>query len=127
MPISTAASRCLLLLVLSAGALPGCKNDAPPIVAGTADKPRLVEVKVSNQGFTPGRIPARAGEFLNLSFHYDKSAGECGREVVLPKENVRVTLSESQPVQVAVRVPPTRGEIAFTCGMNMLRGAIVVE
>lgn len=106
----------------------GCrKPEAPAGPRGTPEAPRSVEVKVSSQGFTPARIKGQPGETLRLRFRYDPSAGECGREVVLPSQNVRVTLTEQQPVEVALSLPSQKGEVGFTCGMNMLRGAIVVE
>jgi len=107
----------------------GCrKAEAPTVITpGTPAAPRRVEVTVSNQGFTPARIPGRPGESLTLVFRYQKSAGECGREVLVPGQNVHVTLSEDKPVEVVMSLPATKGEVGFTCGMNMLRGAVVVE
>ena len=55
------------------------------------------------------------------------TAGECGREVVLPSQNIKKTLTEDQPTEIALHLPQEKGEVTFTCGMNMLRGAIVVE
>ena len=117
-------------LLCVVGAFAGCDRrpgPAPlPSVVGTIDKPRSVDIKVSNLGFTPASIRGRAGETLQLSFFYDPSAGACGREVIVPKENVRVELSEKQPVAVKVTLPPS-GEVAWSCGMAMLHGKIVVE
>ena len=107
----------------------GCKKaEAPAVIQpGTPAAPRRVAVTVSNQGFTPARVPGKPGESLTLVFHYQKSAGECGREVVVPGHNVHVTLAEDKPVEVALTLPATTGEVGFTCGMNMLRGAVVIE
>ena len=107
----------------------GCKKaEAPAIIQpGTPAAPRRVDVTVSNQGFTPARVPGKPGESLTLVFRYQKSAGECGREVVVPGHDVHVTLTEEKPVEVALTLPATKGEVGFTCGMNMLRGAVVIE
>ena len=90
--------------------------------------PREVHVKVSDQGYTPKRIAGRPGEQLKLVFHYEPSAGACGREVVLPAgaQPQRATLSPEKPVTVALALPQ-KGELTFTCGMNMLRGTVVVD
>ncbi len=104
----------------------GCRKEAP-IQPGTSAAPRHVDVTVSNQGFTPARIPAKPGESLTLVFRYQKSAGECGREVVVPTQNVHVTLTEDKPVEVALTLPANKSEIGFACGMNMLHGAVVIE
>ncbi len=120
-----------LLLLCLADVFPSCGKRArppsPPIVHGTAQSPRRVEVRVSNQGFVPSTIPGARGEALKLVISYDPSAGECGREVVLPSQNVRVTLSEKAPVEIALTLPSDGGTVGFTCGMNMLQGRIVVD
>lgn len=97
------------------------------ITPGTPEKPRDVDIKVSNLGYTPPSVSGRPGETLRLVFHYEPSAGECGREVSLPKDNVRVTLTDKQPVAVTTKLPATPGEVEWSCGMNMLHGKIVVE
>ena len=123
--------RSLLLLQLSAAALlltGGCNKPEPALgPVGTATSPRRVELSVSNQGFKPARIRGRPGESITLVVRYDKSAGECGREVVLPAQKIRVSLTEQQPTEIALTLPRDKGEVGFTCGMDMLRGAIVVE
>jgi plastocyanin domain-containing protein len=123
---------CLLLGPLSAAALVttggGCSKQEPALgPVGTPASPRRVELSVSNQGFKPARIRGRPGESVTLVVRYDKSAGECGREVVLPAQKIRVALSEQQPTEIALTLPRDKGEVGFTCGMDMLRGAIVVE
>ncbi len=121
----------VLLLLCLADVFPSCgKRPRPlpaPAVHGTAQSPRRVEVRVSNQGFVPSTIPGARGEALKLVIFYEPSAGECGREVVLPSQNLRVTLSEKAPVEIALTLPPEGGTVQFTCGMNMLQGRIVVE
>ena len=113
--------------VLGTGLL-GCRRQEPlPGPAGTPQSPRRVELKVSNQGFQPARVRGHAGESLTLVVRYDKSAGECGKEIVLPAQKVRVTLTEQQPAEIALVLPTEKGEVSFTCGMDMLRGAIIVE
>ncbi|HNF99278.1 MAG TPA: cupredoxin domain-containing protein, partial [Pseudomonadota bacterium] len=115
----------LLVTLLTTGIFGGgCRKSEPPPPASGG--PRRIEVTVSNQGFTPPRIMGRPGEDLTLSFRYDKSAGECGREVVLPSQNIKKTLTEEKPTEIALHLPQEKGEVTFTCGMNMLRGAIVV-
>lgn len=47
-------------------------------------------------------------------------------EVVFAALNLRRDLPLHQPVTIAF-TPDTRGESTFACGMNMLRGALVVE
>lgn len=127
---------CPVLLAVFALSLPlstGCSRREPaaatPQPAATPGGPRRIEIKVSNQGYTPARIAAHPGENLQLVFRYEPSAGECGREVVVPTEGgaVRRELTAERPVEIAVALPRDKKEVAFTCGMNMLRGVIVLE
>jgi plastocyanin domain-containing protein len=119
-----------LLLLCLVDVFPSCgkrpRPTPPPAVVGTVQAPRSVDIKVSNLGFTPSTVSGRPGESLRLNFYYDKSAGRCGREVVVPKDNVRVTLDEKQPVAVNITLPPS-GEVTWSCGMDMLHGKIVIE
>lgn len=51
----------------------------------------------------------------------------CGTEVVIPSENDRtVALPLNQPTEVRL-TPTQKGEIAFTCGMKMFKGTILVD
>lgn len=111
----------------AASSLGGCRRQEPlPGPAGTPQSPRRVELTVSNQGYKPARIRGHAGESLTLVVRYDKSAGECGKEIVLPAQKVRVTLTEQQPAEIALVLPADKGEVSFTCGMDMLDRKSVV-
>jgi plastocyanin domain-containing protein len=50
----------------------------------------------------------------------------CGTEVVFPALGIRRPLPLNEPVVIEF-TPKSFGEIAFVCGMNMLRGTVVVE
>lgn len=101
-------------------------SPAPAGPPGTAEKPRRVEVKVSNLGYTPARILGRPGEALLLAFRYEQSAGECGREVVVPGAP-KQRLEVGKVAEIPVKLPAAKGELRFTCGMDMLSGVLVAE
>lgn len=84
---------------------------------------REVEVVVDN-GYQPSRIEVRPGERVRLRF-VRRDYGGCTREVVFPSLNLRRELPTDQPVVVDLPALPL-GETPFQCGMNMLRGSIVV-
>ncbi|MBK7706850.1 MAG: cupredoxin domain-containing protein [Acidobacteria bacterium] len=50
----------------------------------------------------------------------------CGDELVFPKLNIKKTLPVGEPVLVEF-TPTESGDLAFQCGMDMMRGKIVVE
>jgi Cu+-exporting ATPase len=70
-------------------------------------------------------VSVRAGSPAQITFvrTTDKT---CATEVVFPSLNIQRALPLNQPVTIAF-TPSASGEIGFVCGMNMLRGTIVVQ
>jgi len=81
-------------------------------------------VEITERGFEPSSLKLRAGVPARVTFlrSTDKT---CGKDVVFPSMNIRRELPLNQPV--VVEFTPQRGEVEFACGMNMLKGTIVVE
>lgn len=99
-----------------------------PLTARTAsaqDAGATREVRVEVQGaYHPARIEVTAGERVRLVF-LRRDYGPCTREVVFAALDIRRTLPTNQPV--TIDLPPLApGEYEFRCGMNMIRGALVV-
>lgn len=91
---------------------------------GSHHEVREIEVIVQ-RGYHPNRIEVIEGQQVRLRF-VRKEGGGCTREVVFPALGIRKELSEGQPV--VIDLPPLEtGEYEFTCGMNMLKGKIVVR
>jgi hypothetical protein len=84
-----------------------------------------IRVEVGPEGFEPARVPVKAGQSVQLAFRRTGEAG-CGDRVVFPALKLERALPVGQTVLVQV-LTPTSGELAFTCGMDMLRGALVVQ
>jgi membrane fusion protein, heavy metal efflux system len=83
------------------------------------------KVLVTEKGYEPDQITLRAGKAARITFvrTTDKT---CGTEVVFPSLNIRQALPLNQPV--VIEVPPrAAGDLTFVCGMNMLRGNVVVR
>jgi plastocyanin domain-containing protein len=93
-------------------------------VAQEAAPDRVVDIVVDG-GFSPSRIVIREGERVRLRFvRHDYSA--CTREVVFPSLGLRRELPPHQPVVIDLPALPA-GEHEIRCGMNMIRGTIVVQ
>jgi plastocyanin domain-containing protein len=103
-------------------ALIACGGSTPAAPAGHG---RTVEVEVGAHGYTPSEVTATAGEDLHLVFRRTTDEG-CGQEVVFPTLDLRRELPLDQPVSVDVTMPAS-GSLAFTCGMGMYQGAVVVR
>jgi hypothetical protein len=84
-----------------------------------------VRVTVSGAGYEPSRIEVERGRPVKIAF-YRKDAQNCGGEVVFPSLNLRKKLPVGKTTVVEV-TPKESGELAFACGMGMLKGAVVVR
>lgn len=83
-----------------------------------------VEVVVRG-GYTPDRIEVRQGRPVRLTFVRQES-NPCTEQVILGDFGLSRTLPEGE--RVAVEFTPDRaGEFTFHCGMNMVRGTLVVK
>ena len=86
---------------------------------------RTIKIRVDKNGFSPSAIEVEAGHKLNLVFNrVDKN--NCGNVVVFPKLKIRKNLPVGKDVIVSV-TPTEAGNIAFTCGMGMYKGSLVVS
>ena len=92
--------------------------------AGVQDV-QTAKIVLTEKGYEPARVSLRAGVRARITFvrTTDKT---CGTEVVFPSLNVKRALPLNEPVTIEF-TPATSGEIAFSCGMNMLRGTVVVR
>ena len=104
-----------------AAAGPAERVDAAP----GAQAVQSAEILVTEGGFTPARVALRAGAPARLVFTRttDKT---CGTEIVFPSIGVKRALPLNEPVTIEF-TPEHAGDIAFTCGMSMLKGAIVAH
>jgi plastocyanin domain-containing protein len=76
-------------------------------------------------GYTPARVRLAARQPARLVFDRREDAS-CSEEVVIPALGIRRFLPPHQ--RTGVDLPPAGpGTYEFTCGMGMLRGALVVE
>lgn len=86
----------------------------------------VVEVPiVVHGGYEPSVVSVPRGERLRLVFDRRETAG-CSEEVVIPAFGVRRFLPPFERTTIEL-TPDAAGRFEFTCGMGMLRGALVVE
>ncbi len=97
-------------------------RDALTANAGTGQESRpRPEIRSPNQ---PSSFNLRQGVPARIEF-VRQVEGACGEEVVIPEYGVKRELPLNKSVMVEF-TPNKAGEYVFTCGMNMLRGKIVV-
>jgi len=97
----------------------------PSSESASAREPQGGKVVLTEKGYEPAKLTLRAGEPARITFvrTTDKT---CGTEVVFPSLNIRRPLPLNEPVVIEF-TPKASGEIGFACGMNMLRGTVVVQ
>ena len=93
--------------------------------AVAAKHPKTVKIRVTKDGFNPSSIRAEKGYPLTLVFYRADNKG-CGREVVFESLNIRKKLPLKKNVTIVI-TPQETGEIAFACGMGMMKGTIVAH
>ncbi len=84
---------------------------------------RTIPVSVTNV-YEPSRIEASPNEILELVFTRTQE-GMCNRYVTITGSDKKYELIMKQPIKVPVQAGPS-GIISFQCGMNMMKGQIVV-
>jgi plastocyanin domain-containing protein len=84
------------------------------------------EVKITVKGgYSPDLIVVKQGRPVRLDFYRDETAS-CSEEVILGDFGIARSLPsfETTPIEFT---PEKAGEFTFACGMNMIRGKLVVE
>ena len=95
-------------------------------VAARAGAGGVQEVNVTVKGgYAPDVIVVKQGQPVRLNFYRDETSS-CSEQVVFGDFGVARDLPayETTPVEFT---PEKAGEFVFTCGMNMLRGKLVVQ
>ena len=105
---------------------PAAPAASPAPAAPTAGgKSGQVEVTVTDDGFVPARIPAKAGEPLTLAITR-KAERTCATEILFegqPKES-KTDLPLNQRVLVTY-TPKKSGDLKFGCAMGMMIGGVL--
>lgn len=76
-------------------------------------------------GYSPDVIEVARGKPVQLHFYRDEE-NSCSEELLMPDFSIRRALPAFQTTLVEL-LPQTAGRFEFTCGMGMLRGALVVK
>jgi plastocyanin domain-containing protein len=103
-----------------AGRAPALAAQGVPSDGGSTE-----QVITVDGGYSPAVIRVRAGRPVRLVFDR-RDTGSCSEEVVFPDFGVRRFLPTGKKTVVEI-TPPRAGQYEFTCGMGMLRGALIVE
>lgn len=87
---------------------------------------RLQEIDVTVKGgYSPDVIAVKAGVPLRLNFYRDETSS-CSEQVVFSDFGIARDLPAYKTTAIEF-TPEKAGEFSFTCGMNMLRGRLIVR
>ena len=102
---------------------PAAEPETSPASAPYAPR---VEVKVTQKGFEPAAIRAKAGEPLTLVITRTEER-TCATEILFAGQEGKTELPLNQTVEV-VYTPQKSGQVKFGCAMGMMiAGVIEVE
>lgn len=88
-------------------------------------KDQVVEIKSTAEGFVPAKIEVSADEPVILKVTRTVE-GTCGTEIVIKdkKVNQKLPLNETVTINLGKL---KKGEVKFSCAMNMIKGSLQVK
>lgn len=90
-----------------------------------AKKVQDIRISVTERGYQPTSFRLKKGIPARITF-VRKTEDECGKEIVIPAYNIRRKLPLNTPVTIRF-TPKKAGSFNFVCGMNMMRGKVIVQ
>ena len=122
--MTTQISRAYLVVGLIAVVL--CATTlALPLTAKPGPRVQKFTVKITERGFEPVSLTLRRGVPARIAF-VRTTDQTCAKEIVLRDFGIKRDLPLNQLVVVTL-MPNKKGEFSFTCGMNMMRGKLIVQ
>ena len=95
-------------------------------VAAAEGEGGVQEINVTVKGgYSPDVIAVKQGRPVRLNFYRDETAS-CSEQVIFGDFGIARDLPafKTTPIEFTPEKP---GEFTFTCGMNMMRGKLIVE
>lgn len=112
----------ILLIVLTLWYFFGERRSA--VASAAAGGVQEVKVTVKG-GYSPDTIVVSAGRPVRLDFYRDET-NSCSEQVIFGDFGIARDLPAFQTTPIEF-TPEKPGEYTFTCGMNMLRGKLIVR
>lgn len=95
-------------------------------VSASANESGVQEIKVTVKGgYSPDVIVVKQNQPVRLDFYRDETAS-CSEQIVFGDFGIARDLPAYQTTPIEF-TPDKPGEFTFTCGMNMMRGKLIVE
>ena len=117
-------TRCLIAIILI-GSVFSIAALAQSTKKSAKPKTQTAKVLISEKGYEPGSLNLRRGVPAKITF-LRTTDRTCGTEIVIPAYGINVPLPLYEKVLVSF-TPTKTGEYGFTCGMNMMRGKLIIQ
>src|SRR5207249_8037337 len=86
---------------------------------------QTAKIAITTKGFEPASITLKPNVPARVTF-LRQTDQTCATSVVIPEYKIKRDLPLNQPVVVEF-TPNKTGEFGFACGMNMLKGKVIVQ
>ena len=87
--------------------------------------PQTAQVRITKNGFEPSNLKLKVNVPARITF-LRQTNDTCATSVVISEYKIKKDLPLNQPV-VAEFTPAKTGKFSFVCGMQMLKGDLVVS
>lgn len=91
----------------------------------SSENVQAVTVKLTKEGYQPESFKLKRDVPARVTFVRETDE-TCGKEIVIKEYDIKRPLPLNEPVVVEF-TPRKTGEFTFACGMDMLRGKIIVQ
>lgn len=99
-------------------------KEGAPVEAAQQGNTQAATIEINSKGFEPPSLKLKAGVPAKITF-VRKTDETCAKEVVVKDYGANRELPLNEPV--TIEFAPRKGEFTFACGMNMLKGKLIVE
>jgi plastocyanin domain-containing protein len=101
------------------------QNQPRPANPTSPGQAQTARIAVTAKGFEPANINLKPNMPAKVTF-VRQTDQTCATSVVIPEYKINRELPLNKPVVVEF-TPTKTGEFTFACGMNMLKGKVVVQ
>lgn len=89
------------------------------------EQSQVIDVTVTENGFEPSSIDVKEGQPVILKVTR-KTDSTCATEIKIPSKKMKKDLPLNQTVSIDLG-KVKKGEVDFSCGMNMVKGQVHVK
>jgi plastocyanin domain-containing protein len=95
-----------------------------PAADAARTAPRVIEMKVTADGFEPAEVEVKRGQPVELRITRVVDA-TCAKDIVIPGAKVKAALPLNETVTVKF-TPKKSGQLTYGCAMDQMVGGVLV-